>query len=136
MVGASAGEVEALRSFIAALPGSLDAVVCVVLHNPRAGTSALPHILGRAGRLPVRHATDGCRPKAGTVCVAPLNFHVLVTDGRLRLSRDSASSRGSTMTAERYTEVGRDTDDAGQVIRRLIVQLGSIEDKTLVADGL
>ncbi|MEV0134273.1 hypothetical protein AB0H83_38165 [Dactylosporangium sp. NPDC050688] len=36
------------------------------------------------------------------------------------------------MTAERYTEVGRDADDAGQVIRQLIEQLGSIEDKTLV----
>lgn len=87
MVGASAGGVEALRSFVAALPGSLDAAVCVVLHIPRAGTSALPHILSRAGRLPVRHATDGCRLEAGTIYVAPPNFHVLVTDGRLRLSR-------------------------------------------------
>lgn len=87
MVGASAGGVEALRSFVATLPVSLDAAVCVVLHIPRAGTSVLPHILGRAGRLPVWHATDGCPLEAGTVYVAPPNVHVLVADGRLRLSR-------------------------------------------------
>ncbi|GAB3845735.1 chemotaxis protein CheB [Dactylosporangium cerinum] len=87
VVGASAGGVEALRSFVAGLPGTLDAAVCVVLHIPRSGTSALPHLLRRAGRHPVVHATDGCQLEAGTVYVAPPNFHVLVADGRLRLSR-------------------------------------------------
>ncbi len=53
-----------------------------------------------------------------------------------RRMADSASMRGSVMTAERYNEVSRAADDAGRIIRQLIEQLGSVEDKPLVADEL
>jgi two-component system chemotaxis response regulator CheB len=47
---------------------------------------------------------------------------------------ESATSRGNGRTAERYSDVSSDAAEAGRVIRRLIEQLGSIEDKTPVTD--
>jgi two-component system chemotaxis response regulator CheB len=92
VVGASAGGVEALRTFVSGLSLGFDGAVCVVLHIPRSGTSSLPHILSRCGPLPVADASDGCELQAGRIYVAPTNFHVLVSDGRLRLSRGPAEN--------------------------------------------
>jgi two-component system, chemotaxis family, protein-glutamate methylesterase/glutaminase len=85
-MGASAGGVEALRSVVAGFPPSLPAAVLVVLHLPADAPSALPAILSRAGPLPAGRAEDGQRPVPGRIYVAPANRHLLVLDGRLRLS--------------------------------------------------
>jgi two-component system chemotaxis response regulator CheB len=87
VVGASAGGVEALRSFVAGLPVDLDAAVCVVLHIPRNATSALPRILSHAGDLTAVQAVDGEHLAPGRIYVAPANVHLLVSDGKIRLSR-------------------------------------------------
>jgi two-component system chemotaxis response regulator CheB len=47
----------------------------------------LPSILGRAGRLPVRHASSGEPIEPGIVYVAPPDFHLLVEDSRIDLFR-------------------------------------------------
>jgi len=87
VIGASAGGVEALRGLVGALPGDLPAAVCVVLHIPREGHSALAAILTRSGRIPAREAVDGARLAAGRIYVAPADRHLLVVDHRVRLSR-------------------------------------------------
>jgi two-component system chemotaxis response regulator CheB len=87
VVGASAGGVEALKAFSAALPADLACPVVVVLHVSATATSVLPRILERAGPLPVRAAADGLVLEAGHVYVAPPNCHVLVVPGGLRLSQ-------------------------------------------------
>jgi two-component system chemotaxis response regulator CheB len=86
VVGASAGGVEALRSFAAGLPEDLKAAVAVVLHLPAGGTSALPAILSRCGPLPAISARDNMLLEPGRVHVAPPDHHLLVDDGVLRLS--------------------------------------------------
>ncbi|MFI5908024.1 chemotaxis protein CheB [Dactylosporangium sp. NPDC051541] len=86
VVGASAGGVEALRAFCGGLPADLPGAVCIVLHIPRAGGTALPHILSRSGPLPAEHPSDGAALESGRVYVAPPNQHLLIRDGRIRLS--------------------------------------------------
>jgi two-component system, chemotaxis family, protein-glutamate methylesterase/glutaminase len=86
VVGASAGGVEALQSFVAHLPPDLPAAVAVTLHLPTGGTSALPSILNRAGPLQAVGAVQATRLQHGMVYVAPPNHHLLVLDGELVLS--------------------------------------------------
>ena len=92
MIGASAGGVEALRALVAGLPGDLPATVLIVLHVPRHSRSALPAILSRFGPLPAAHAEDGEPLPVGQIRVAPSDHHLLVLDGRLRLSRGPAEN--------------------------------------------
>jgi len=87
VVGASSGGVEALSRFVAKLPADLPATVLVVLHVPAASSSALPRILGRSAALPAAHAVHGEPLAPGRILVAPPDLHLLVEDGRVRLSR-------------------------------------------------
>lgn len=86
VIAASAGGVDALQTLLSRLPASLPAAVLVVLHVPAAGGRALPRILARAGSLPAGAAADGEEPLPGHVYVAPPDHHLLLIDGKLRLS--------------------------------------------------
>ncbi|BCY11159.1 chemotaxis protein CheB [Actinoplanes sp. L3-i22] len=92
VAGASAGGVEALRAMVAGLPADLPAAVLVVLHLPRASPSALPRILTRAGPLPAVTAVDGEVVHAGRIYVAPADRHLMLIDGRIRLSHGPAEN--------------------------------------------
>jgi two-component system chemotaxis response regulator CheB len=91
-VGASAGGVEALRAFVAGLPPDFPGAILVVLHIPRDAPSALPAILSRSGPLPAAHADDGEPVRHGRIYIAPHDRHMLVLDGRVRLTRGPAEN--------------------------------------------
>ncbi len=86
-IGASAGGVDALRAVIGALPADIDAAICVVLHLPATGKSLLAPILARRTQLGTAVAVDGEPLVAGRVYVAPADFHLIVEQGRIALSR-------------------------------------------------
>jgi two-component system chemotaxis response regulator CheB len=86
-VGASAGGVEALAELVGDLPGDLPASLFVALHVPSHGSSVLPQILSRRGSLPARHAEDGEAIEPGRIYVAPPDNHMLIHEGKVRLSR-------------------------------------------------
>lgn len=85
-IGASAGGVEALRELVASLPPELPAAMLVVMHVLPTGTSMLPAILARAGRLPATGARHGELLERGHIYVAPPDHHLLVADGHISLS--------------------------------------------------
>jgi two-component system, chemotaxis family, protein-glutamate methylesterase/glutaminase len=87
VAGASAGGVEALVGLIGSLPADFPCAVLVVLHVSPSGTSVLPAILARAGRLPVTAPRDRERLLPGHVYVAPPDNHLVVEESVVRLSQ-------------------------------------------------
>ncbi len=87
VIGGSAGGIEPLAQVVAGLPESFPAAVLVVVHLPPDSHSYLPEILSHAGPLTASAARDAERLEGGRVYVGPPGFHMLVQDGRVRLSR-------------------------------------------------
>ncbi len=87
VIGASAGGVETLTKLVKGLPADMPAALFVVLHVPAYGTSVLPDILRRHGPLPAMHPTDGQEIEPGRIYVAPPDHHLVLYQGRIRLTR-------------------------------------------------
>ncbi|TYB59193.1 chemotaxis protein CheB [Nonomuraea sp. PA05] len=87
VVAASAGGVEPLRALLSELPPDLPAAVLVVLHVPPQGSSVLASILDRAGPLKAAPAEDREAMRPGRVYVARPDYHLLLNEGQVRLSR-------------------------------------------------
>ncbi|HEX5296975.1 MAG TPA: chemotaxis protein CheB [Streptosporangiaceae bacterium] len=93
VVGGSAGSHSALLRMVAGLPADLPAAVLVVIHIGAQADSRLPQILHRKGPLPAAHASDGAPLRNGKILVAPPGFHLVVDDGKVRLSAGSRVNR-------------------------------------------
>lgn len=87
VIGASAGGVEALIELVRQLPEDFPAALFIVLHVSPHGTSVLPTILSRAGKLPAFHPQDGQAIQPGRIYVAPSDSHLLVKRGYVTLTR-------------------------------------------------
>jgi len=87
VIGASSGGLEGLMEIVAGLPEDLPAALFIVVHVPAQATSQLPEILTRAGRLPATHATDHEKIKSARIYVAPPDFHLLLSVGKMRIVR-------------------------------------------------
>jgi two-component system chemotaxis response regulator CheB len=87
VVGTSAGGVETLRRLVHGLPPGFPAALFVVCHFPANARSRLPEILSRAGPLLATHAQDDEPIRAGHIYVAPPDFHMILSPGRVRLTR-------------------------------------------------
>lgn len=87
VAAASAGGVESLRALLSELPADLPAAMLVVLHVPPRGSSVLANILDRAGPLKAAPAKDGEPVRPGRVYVARPDHHLLLHEGKIRLSR-------------------------------------------------
>lgn len=87
VIGASAGGVEALSQLAHDLPPDLPAAIFVVVHVPAHGTSLLPGILTRSGKLPAIHPQDGEPIQHGHIYVAPPDSHLLIKPGYIRLAK-------------------------------------------------
>jgi two-component system, chemotaxis family, protein-glutamate methylesterase/glutaminase len=92
-IGTSAGGVAALNKLVGGLPADLPAAVFIVMHLPEEAPSMLPRILNRAGRLEAAHPEDGDPVERGRVYVAPPNLHLLLENGKIRLTRGPKENR-------------------------------------------
>ncbi len=89
VVGVSTGGLEALRRLLGALPGSFPLPILVVQHLAAEADGGLAILLDDAVALRVKEAEEGEVPRAGTVYLAPANYHLLVeSSGHLALSVD------------------------------------------------
>lgn len=86
VIGASAGGIEALRELFKGLKPGLNAAIFIVVHMPSDAKSYLPDILSRLGTIPVEHAQDEKKIKAGRAYIAPPDRHLILQDGSIRLS--------------------------------------------------
>jgi two-component system, chemotaxis family, protein-glutamate methylesterase/glutaminase len=93
VVGCSVGGVEALQKVVGGLPAGFPGSLFVVLHIAPETYSVLPNILSRAGKLPARHAVDGELIRQGRIYVAPPDHHLVLEDGRMRLTRGAKENR-------------------------------------------
>lgn len=85
-IGASAGGVEALRSFFAATPPDCGLTFVVYLHFPPQATSHLVGILARSSGLPVTAAVHGEAVQPNHVYVVPPGKLAMFADGGIALS--------------------------------------------------
>ncbi|HLK37395.1 MAG TPA: chemotaxis protein CheB, partial [Polyangiaceae bacterium] len=85
-IGASAGGLEALESFLRHLQPSQSGMAFVVVqHLDPTHTGLLPELLQRASVLPVLQITDGMRLRPGHVYVIPPNKDLSMVHGVLHL---------------------------------------------------
>lgn len=85
-VGASAGGLEALERFVAALPLSSGLAYVVVQHLSPDHKSLMVELLGRHTSLPIERAEDGARVQADHIYLLPPRKTVTIADGRLVLA--------------------------------------------------
>jgi len=86
VVGASQGGVEALHSLVGALPEEFTAPVLIVQHIG-SSPSMLPSILNDADGCRAAFAKQGEDLREGRIYVAPPDYHMMLRDGQLELSR-------------------------------------------------
>jgi two-component system CheB/CheR fusion protein len=86
-IGASAGGLEAFKSFFGALPEDSGMAFVLVQHLSPDHKSMLSELLGRVSAIGVIEARDGVRVTANTVYVIPPDSTLTIAQGRLNVTR-------------------------------------------------
>jgi two-component system chemotaxis response regulator CheB len=93
VVGASAGGFEALKKLVAGLPKDLRASVFIVWHMSPDIRGVLPEVLNRENTIEAAHAFDGELIKPNRIYVAPPDRHLLIENGKVRVTRGPKENR-------------------------------------------
>lgn len=86
-LGASAGGLEAFRTFFSHMPDNADLAFVLVQHLSPEHKSMLVELLAPHTGMPVCEATDGTRPEAGHVYVIPPDASLTMADGVLHVHK-------------------------------------------------
>jgi two-component system chemotaxis response regulator CheB len=87
-IAASAGGLDALSTIFKGLPADFLLAIAVVQHLHPKRTSYMVDILKRRTKLKIHQAQDGETLSAGTIFIAPPDWHLLIdTNGRIRLQK-------------------------------------------------
>ncbi len=93
VVGASAGGFEALKTLVGALPKDFAASIFVVWHMSPDIRGVLPQVLNQFKTVYAANAYDGERIEPNRIYVAPPDRHLLVEQGRVRVTRGPKENR-------------------------------------------
>ncbi|MBC8032589.1 MAG: histidine kinase, partial [Chitinophagaceae bacterium] len=85
-IGASAGGLDAFKSFIKAIPDNCGMAFILVQHLHADHASSLPEILQRETSIPVQEISDRVTVQPNTIYVIPSNKMLVASDGILELS--------------------------------------------------
>lgn len=77
-VGGSAGALVALLEILRRLPSTFPLPIVVVLHRLSSNEETLQQVLSHRSNLKVREIEDKDKVKAGTVHIAPADYHLLI----------------------------------------------------------
>jgi len=86
VIGGSAGALDAMLDIVGAFPRDFAGTILIVSHIG-ANHSHLPDLVTSASELPAVHPENGERIQSGRIYIAPPDQHMMVQDGRIRLSR-------------------------------------------------
>jgi two-component system CheB/CheR fusion protein len=91
-VGASAGGLQALEAFFAALPAGSGLAFVVIMHTDPEHTSMLPEIIGRKTRESVALIEDGMPVEVNTVYIPPSDRDPVIARGAFHLKKRPGKS--------------------------------------------
>lgn len=135
-IGASAGGVEALQSFFAAVPPDPRMAFVVVTHLGAGHESALPQILARATPLPVVPAQDGASVEPNRVYVLASDMVPVLRDGHLHLMPHPATAREYNVIDVFFSSLAEDVgEDAVGVILSGVGHDGTLGAKAIKERG-
>lgn len=86
VIGTSWGGLAALRELVSSLPPNLPIPIVMVQHRHKMSDNALPNLLQDRTTLKVYEVEDKTPIEAGSVYVAPADYHLLIEPGYFTLS--------------------------------------------------
>jgi two-component system CheB/CheR fusion protein len=102
-IGASAGGLEAVKSFLKALPAKSGMAFVFVQHLSPEHESVLPELLQKVAPFPVQQITDNVHLEQDHLYIIPENKVVTAVDGALRLAPiDKGNSKTKTNTIDLF----------------------------------
>lgn len=110
-IGASAGGLDAFRTFLAHMPADSDLAFVLVQHLAPDHQSMLTGLLGRSTDMPVVEAGDGMRAEPRHVYVIPPNATLTVVDGVLRVCKPAPPREHRWPINALFTSLARDQGD-------------------------
>jgi len=93
VIGASAGGFEALKTIVKGLPPDFDASIFIVWHISPNAPSILPQVLNKFNTIYAAQAYNGEEIKPNRIYVAPPDHHMLVEDGKIRITHGPKENR-------------------------------------------
>lgn len=107
-LGGSAGSIQALQRFFAAMPAESGMAFVVILHLAADHASIMPALLQRTTKMPVTQAQDGEKVQPNHVYVIPPGQTLTASDGHLRLA-ELQPERGKRVTVDLFFRSLADT---------------------------
>src|SRR5579883_1708502 len=100
-IGASAGGLEPLERFFAALPGDSGMAFVVLQHLSPDFESRMDELLARQTPLPIHKVTDGVAVEANAIYLIPPKKEMIISGGRLLLT-DKDDVRGFSLPIDHF----------------------------------